>query len=385
MRIRQQANHHAAQYLADRMKTAKLAQKFALILAISFLIAGAASAQTLTKAPLTKAPSTAVIDAAVLHNENLTTQLLERGSLLGTTTVVRPFADYEEAGYVFVNGDFQFSSREAKEAIAKNLPKDMVLVVFVDDASGSRATALRASYSKLLPPDRLKIIELEDASTGFWARDGLPVPVIDTKTDALALVDARYYYSFEPDQAVSAMFGSSMTSHKFNFEGGNFMANHQGHCIIVNNRMHAKIPDAIFETQYGCKKLQRLPHISGIGHIDEHVRFISEDTVLSDLPEYKKDLEAAGLKVVMLPQPEGELETYVNSLIINGVAIVPVYDEATDQAALDIYTKAGFKAIPADSSSLSNDGQGSIHCITMTYPPTPFKTLLKNLNAKELR
>lgn len=354
-----------------------------LILAISFLIAGAASAQ-LAKKPMTKTPSQAVMDAAILHNEKLTTQLIERGSLLGTTTVVRPFADYEEAGYVFINGDFQFSSREAKEAIARNLPKDMTLVIYVDDAGGSRATSIRNSFSKLMAPDRLKIIELEDASTGFWARDGLPVPVIDTKTDGLAFVDARYYYSFEPDQAVASMFGGSMTSHKYNFEGGNFMANHKGHCIIVNNRMHAKIPDAIFETQYGCQKLQRLQHVSGIGHIDEHVRFISEDTVLSDLPEYKTELEASGLKVIMLPRPENELETYVNSLVINGVAIVPVYGESNDQVALDIYTKAGLKAVPADSSSLSNDGQGSIHCITMTYPPTPFKTLLKSLNAKEV-
>ena len=362
--------------------------KLALILALSFLIAGAVSAQTLTKPPITKmpmtkAPSSAVIDAAVRNNENLTSQLLERGTLFGAPTV-RPFADYEKAGYVFINGDFQFNSREAKEAIAKSLPTDMTLVVFVDDSTGSRADLLRASFSKILAPDRLKIIELEDASTGFWARDGLPVPVIDTKTDQLGFVDARYYYSFEPDQAVANMFGSSMTSHKFNFEGGNFMANHKGHCIIVNNRSHAKIPDAIFETQYGCQRLQRLPHLSGIGHIDEHVRFISEDTVLSDLPEYKKELEASGLKVVMLPQPENELETYVNSLIINGVAIVPVYGQSKDQEALDIYTKAGFKAVAADSSSLSNDGQGSIHCITMTYPPTPLKTLLKSLNAREV-
>lgn len=343
----------------------------------------------LTKSPNRKSPSPEATLRAEKNNENLRTLLLQPGSISGFSSsaarsTVRPFADYEKTGYVFINGDFQFSSRQAKEAIAANLPPDTTLVVFVEDANSSRAQSIRTSFSKWLGTDRLKIIELEDASDGFWARDGLPVPVKDIANDDLKLVDAQYYYSFEPDKEVGSLFGSSVASHRFNFEGGNFMANDLGHCILVNNRSHSKIPDTIFETMYGCKKIQRLKHLSGIGHIDEHVRFVSQDTVLSDLPEYKTELEAAGLKVIMLPRPQNELETYVNSLIVNGVAIVPTYGQSTDKTALDIYSQAGFKAVSADSSSLSNDGEGSVHCITMTYPPVPFAKMLKTLGAREV-
>ena len=349
----------------------------------------ATAGAALTKAPNRKSPSPETVLRAEKNNENLRTLFLQPGSVSvfsasSSATSVRPFADYEKTGYVFINGDFQFSSRQAKEAIAANLPPDTTLVVFVEDSNSSRAQAIRTSFSKWLGSDRLKIIELQDASDGFWARDGLPVPVKDSTTGDLKLVDAQYYYSFEPDKEVGSLFGASVSSHRFNFEGGNFMANDLGHCILVNNRSHSKIPDTIFETMYGCKRVQRLKHLSGIGHIDEHVRFISQDTVLSDLPEYKTELEAAGLKVIMLPRPQSDLETYVNSLIVNGVAVVPTYGQSTDKAALDIYSQAGFKAVSADSSSLSNDGEGSVHCITMTYPPVPFAKMLKILGAREV-
>lgn len=209
--------------------------------------------------------------------------------------------------------------------------------------------------------------------------------MIDEKTSSLALVDARYYYPFEPDTDIGTLFGAPVSSHKFNFEGGNFMANHKGHCVMVNNSSHAKIPDSIFQNMYGCKQIDRLPHLEGIGHVDEHVRFVSEDTVLTDLPEYKKTLEASGLKAVLLPRPNTEMETYVNSLVVNGVAIVPTFGEKTDAEALKVYESVGLKAFGADSLSLSNDGEGSIHCITMTYPDVPFAMVLKSLHATEIQ
>lgn len=331
-----------------------------------------------------KGPSAEQLNAAIENNERLGHLFSTFSSLRGATKV-RPFADYESTGYVFINDGFRFDSQAVKEAIAKNLPADVTLVIFMTDASGSRATTLRKEFSKYLPADRLKLIELADASEGFWARDGLPVPVIEEATNALSLVDAQYYYPFEPDEEVGKIFGSPVSSHSFNFEGGNFMANHKGHCILVNNASHKKIPDAIFENLYGCKIVQRLRHVEGIGHIDEHVRFISEDTVLTDLEEYQKAIEAKGLKAVLLPRPQEELETYVNSLLVNGVVIVPTYGQKTDQQALDVYKAAGFKAVGVDSTSLSNIGQGSVHCITMTYPQVPFGNVLSLLKAKEVR
>lgn len=336
------------------------------------------------KSALKKAPSAQVMSEAIQNNKKLQLQYLEFQPLAGVTAAVRPFADYEKAGYVFISDAFEFSSREAKIVIADNLPKDVTLVIFTEDNSRAHVASLKSTFGKNLPTDRLKVIELANASEGFWARDGLPVPVIDEATSALALVDARYYYPFEPDREIGSLFGAKVSTHKFNFEGGNFMANAKGHCLMVNNQSHSKIPDSIFETLYGCRQVDRLPHVEGIGHVDEHVRFVSEDTVLTDLPEYAKTLEANGLKAIMLPRPNAEMETYVNSLLVNGVAIVPTFGEATDKVALQVYESLGIKAIGANSSSLSNDGEGSIHCITMTYPDVPFAVVLKSLHAREL-
>src|SRR5690606_15341718 len=106
---------------------------------------------------------------------------------------------------------------------------------------------------------------------------------------------------------------------------------------------------------------------------------------LTDAPSYKPLLEEAGYKVVMLPRPKREYETYVNALIVNGVVYVPIFDQATDEEALQVYRDAGFdKVIGINSLVLSNDGAGSLHCITMTYPKVSFSELLDNVEGEAL-
>jgi agmatine/peptidylarginine deiminase len=86
----------------------------------------------------------------------------------------------------------------------------------------------------------------------------------------------------------------------------------------------------------------------------------------------------------MLPKPSGPYETYVNSLLMNDQIIVPVFNRASDAQALAVYERLGLKASGADSRALSNQGQGSVHCITMTYPKVPMTNLLKALGAREI-
>ena len=58
--------------------------------------------------------------------------------------------------------------------------------------------------------------------------------------------------------------------------------------------------------------------------------------------------------------------------------------EKTDAEVVAAYKQAGFKTVPIDTSVLSNDGDGSLHCITMTYPKVPFADLLQRLGVSEL-
>lgn len=292
----------------------------------------------------------------------------------------RPYADYEKTGYLIMSSDFEFNSRQAKLEMARNLPADAALVIFTSYAS--EKDSIIREYSSVVPRERIKVISLPSSQRGFWARDGIPVPVLDGN-GRLTVVDAVYGHGFEPDAEISRLFNAGLEKHQYYFEGGNFMANHSGDCLIVNHGMHIQIPDDIFASKYGCRNLVRLPFSAGIGHVDERARFINEKTIVTDTPAYKDILEAKGFTVHMLPRPARQYETYVNSLIMNDRVIVPVFGEPTDAKALAVYTALGLKASGGDSVSLSNNGLGSVHCITMTYPRVPMADLTKALGAVE--
>ncbi|MGE4131505.1 MAG: agmatine deiminase family protein [Bdellovibrionales bacterium] len=298
-----------------------------------------------------------------------------------SVTPIRPFSDLEKAGYLFMSSDTEFDSAEAKKLFAKHLPADVTLVIFT--SPGSNPDSIKRPYRGLIDDARLKVVEISNARSGFWARDGLPVPTwVDSQN--LGLVDARYYHGFEPDQVVARWFQAPLNRIGYYFEGGNFMTNDVGDCITVDNQRSSNIPTRIFQEQYGCQKIVRLPYEKGIGHVDESVRFIASRAVMTDSRQYKTILEREGYQVTLLPRPNRTMETYINSLLVNGTMYVPVYSERQDQAAIQAYENAGFRAVPVESSVLSNDGQGSLHCITMTYPPVPFARLLESLGGREL-
>ena len=59
---------------------------------------------------------------------------------------------------------------------------------------------------------------------------------------------------------------------------------------------------------------------------------------------------------------------------------VPVFRHQNDETALQVYRDAGFSnVVPIDSRILSNQGAGSLHCITMTYPPVEMDQLLHRM------
>lgn len=304
------------------------------------------------------------------------------------STSVRAFAEYEEAGYLIYSSSYTFGSRKAKLTMAENLPANMDLVIFTGSSTKKNAAAIRDEFSGIIDADRLKVVYMEGGSKGFWARDGVPVPVVrkdQVGTTFLTLVDARYYHNFEADKQFGKLFNAELTSHTYYYEGGNFMANSKNECLIVNKEATKIIPDSIFEDHYGCKKLVRLPHVKGIGHADESVKFVNDTTVLTDEPSYVKQLEDNGFDVVMLPRPNNAMETYVNALIVNGTVFVPIFNQDNDETALQVYRNAGFDTvIGINSSELSNDGMGSLHCITMTYPKVSLNELLKSMGGSLL-
>lgn len=328
-------------------------------------------------APRTADPTPEQSQQIQKHNEQ-NSLLFEKVKPL---TLDRPFSDLEDAGYLFFSAETEFDSDVAKREMARNLPAGVTLVLYAE--SGVNKDAIRAQYRGLIEDSRLKVVTIPNTTDGFWSRDGLPVPIWN-QSKQMEMVDARYYHGFEPDSMVAGWFQSNLMKHNYYYEGGNFMVTDDGTCITVDNTRSKSIPLNVFKNYYGCNKTIRLPFEKGIGHVDESVRVAGTRKVFTDSQQYAQILQSEGFQVIMLPRPNREYETYVNSLLVNGTMFVPIFGQSNDAAAIRAYEQAGFKVVPIKTVSLANNGHGSIHCITMTYPNVPFRNLLSALGAKEL-
>ncbi len=359
---------------------------------ISFLILWVAGVQALAATPLPQSPSPQVLSEISGFNQAQAALDAYTGALdTFRSNDVRPFAEHQETGYLFFNDDdYRGYATAIKRIIAQNLPQDVKLVIYSTSQNDSYLRSVKEKYEQFIESDRLIVLKVpRSGSNDFWTRDNLPLPV--WTDNQFTLVDARYYYNFEPDQFLVQLFQALSTSHNYFYEGGNFMANSRGECLVVNRRRSypggvsdtGAIPDAIFKNHYGCKQLTRFPHLKGIGHADEVVKFMTDDIVITDTEEYVQTLKDLGYTVVMMPEPDERFETYINSLIVNDTLFVPVFGESGDDRAIEIYESLnlGLKIVTAPTRRLATGGQGGIHCITMNYPPAPLSAIVHTMNA----
>ncbi len=371
---------------------------------LSFLISILLFATSLWATPhLPQSPSADVLEQIAIHNlqqaendralaESFSSDEDDAYSAFRNPSVF-PFAEYEKTGYLFFNDDDYRGNIAAniKRTIASNLPDDVTLVIYTTSTNQNYLSNLRADYTKYIADDQLMILQVpRSGSNSFWTRDNLPLPV--WTEGQFTLVDAKYYYNFEPDAFLVNLFQSLTTKHHYFFEGGNFITNSRGECIVVNRRRSypggisdtAAIPDAIFKNQYGCKKLTRFKHLKGIGHADEVVKFMTDDIIVTDTEAYVPTLRKLGYKVHLLPEPDLNYETYANALQVNNVLFVPSFGEAGDKKAVAVYKNLnlGLKIVTIPTRSLATRGQGGIHCITMNYPPVPMDGLAQALKGR---
>lgn len=208
-------------------------------------------------------------------------------------------------------------------------------------------------------------------------------------------------------------------------EGGSFDVDGAGtllttqECLLNPNRnpdlSREQIEDAL-RAHLGVDRIIWLPR--GVyrdetdGHIDNFARFVAPGVVVltwtddaSD-PQYERSAEALDLlrsardargrplQVVTLHQP-GPLRitpeeadgvdtmtgsvpraggdrlagSYVNCYLGNGIAVVPVFDDPHDEAALDTYRRlcAGRDVIPVPGREILLGG-GNVHCVTQQVP-----------------
>ncbi len=250
----------------------------------------------------------------------------------------------------------------------------------------------------------------------IWARDCGPIFIKDNGVHKIT--NWKYnawgekYPPWDADNRIpdfiAEKFGVSKVDINMVLEGGSIEVNGIGDLITTEsvllnpNRNPEMSKEEIEETLQKYLGIENVIWLkSGLagddtdGHIDDLTRFLNEETVLTMITEDEEDvnylvlqenfeiLKSAklkngnSLKVETLPLPNTKIEgttvdgseyvpaSYANFYVANGCVLVPMYEKANDDLALDLFRKyfPDKKIIGIECSDLVW-GQGSIHCIT---------------------
>ena len=251
-----------------------------------------------------------------------------------------------------------------------------------------------------------------------WCRDHGPAFLLNRNDPAKkAIVDWNYnawgnkYPPFDLDDVIPTKIGQSLGLDVFHpgivMEGGSVDFNGQGTvmtstaCLLNPNRNphlnQSQIEEYLME-YYGQDQVLWIDE--GIvgddtdGHIDDTVRFVNADTVITVVEENKSDenyallqhnlqqlkqmrlLNGKQLNVVEIPMPDDVIwegqrlpASYANFYIANRQVIVPTYRCAKDEKVIDILQNCftDREVIGIDSTDIIW-GLGSFHCLSQQEP-----------------
>ena len=255
------------------------------------------------------------------------------------------------------------------------------------------------------------------ATNDSWCRDHGPAFLINKFNDSRMIVDWEYnawggkYPPFDRDNAIPRQIAGALqlpvVSPGIVMEGGSVEFNGKGtvltsrSCLLNKNRnprlSQAQIEEFLCHF-YGVEQVLWVE--DGIvgddtdGHIDDTVRFINEDTVITVVEANKNDENHAilyenlkllkkmrlpdgkQLNIVEIQMPEPVYSdglrlpaSYANFLITNGHVIVPTYRSENDDKALEIIQQC-FKdrVVKGIDSTEIIWGLGSFHCLSQQEP-----------------
>ncbi len=257
-----------------------------------------------------------------------------------------------------------------------------------------------------------------------WCRDHGPAFLINKHTDILpagahqkAIIDWGYnawgnkYPPYDLDDVVPTLIARHFNLPVFHpgivMEGGSVEFNGDGTlltstaCLLNPNRNPQLTQQQIENFLYAYYGIEQILWVDeGIvgddtdGHIDDTVRFVNEDTVLTVIEENKADenysllqhnlkqlktmrlLNGKQMNIVELPMPDAVIyedqrlpASYANFYIANDVVIVPVFQCDKDEKALEIIQQY----FPSRKVTGINSvdiiwGLGSFHCLSQQEP-----------------
>ena len=251
-----------------------------------------------------------------------------------------------------------------------------------------------------------------------WCRDHGPAFLLNkNEPGKKAIVDWNYnawgnkYPPFDLDDVIPTKIGKALGLEVFHpdiiMEGGSVDFNGSGTvmtstaCLLNKNRnphlSQAQIEQYLMD-YYGQDQVLWVDE--GIvgddtdGHIDDTVRFINEDTVITVIEENKQDenyqllqhnirqlqqmrlLNGKQLNIVEIPMPDDVIwegqrlpASYANFYIVNNQVVVPTYKCRKDDIVLSIIQGCfpGREVVGIDSNDIIW-GLGSFHCLSQQEP-----------------
>lgn len=219
----------------------------------------------------------------------------------------------------------------------------------------------------------------------------------------------RHYQYRRNDDALPSNLGKIKKIDVFGMpviiDGGNVMTDSKGGLFMTrrtylwNPDMSEAQVDAALKAYFKVQKVYAFDYAGypgtpadGTGHIDMFMKLLNDHTVLITVAEtepFKSNSEKAitffkgktapdgqPYKIITVKgwQSGGAWYTYTNSLIVNGVVLMPSYsgrgnEDAQATAAYEAGI-AGVTVVPINADDSITAG-GSIHCVTQTIPVLP--------------
>ena len=292
---------------------------------------------------------------------------------------------------------------------------ERVRINVVDETMRDKAAAMLSADGVNMDAVEFFLHPTNDA----WCRDHGPAFLLREGADVpKAVVDWNYnawggkYPPYELDDVIPTRiaqhFGLPVFYPGIIMEGGSVDFNGQGTvitstCCLLNENRNPHLSQAQIEKflvdYYGQEQVLWVEEgIEGDdtdGHIDDTVRFVNEDTVITVIEENKQDpnydllqknlrslqsmrlLNGKQLNIVELHMPDDVIwedqrlpASYANFYIANKYVIVPTFrSERKDQRALDIIGACfpGRETVGIDSTDIIW-GLGSFHCLSQQEP-----------------
>lgn len=320
---------------------------------------------------------------------------------------IRTAAEWEEIQALVVTW------RDYKPTLAEIIryaQEECKVIVHATNAATAQ-NELTNTYNVPIGPN---VVFVSQPNNSLWIRDYGANTVYMNDVDSLFLVDWKYNRpSRVQDDSIPRRYAreldlnlvqTTLAPNRLVHTGGNFMSDGFGTAFSSNlildentDKTEAQI-DAIMENYMGIDryiKMEVLPY-DGIHHIDMHVKLLDEETLLwsqypngiADGPQIEANLLyvldnfnsvfGTPYKIVRVVAPPdystngtaiypetGDYRTYSNSVFVNKMVLLPVYEGPFDTTAVRIYQEnlPGYRIVPIDCRDIIA-ASGAIHCIT---------------------